>query len=414
MRSPFRRALLVLLGSVTAFAAMAALQSPPAAVMRVQPRIHEIRLEVELFQQAPTGGNYGVFTDPTGQRRTYAKTEPTYRANGVSLGVPVLVRTSWCDTDFTKIGLRGSVDGKEYPVDPARAFQRAASGPQAVIRFDLPFERGVAETITTRVTYQVQRWELRVDEAAAAKVTWPREWDDGLDRFLRKEPGIDPTDARIKSLAEEATPGGPRSVGPYIAVRNAVAKFAKGWRVTNSGTSIYGQKGALRGINFTDGAWGLDAGGTPVELAAACTAAIRSLGVPARIVYCLQGKSSRSKSGSSGTSGCQFRMIGEFFIPDIGWIPFDPLLMRQTSGQTASSGSIKGFANVPDLHEALPLAHTLVPEGFVKADRFALWGWTGGVTVDEETAVTRIGFEDSSRGSGKTPSMPAPIRDDAR
>jgi hypothetical protein len=104
-------------------------------------------------------------------------------------------------------------------------------------------------------------------------------------------------------------------------------------------------------------------------------------------------------------------MICEFFLPNIGWIPFDPMMMRQhtTGGNTA----IRGFANIPDLQDALPLAYLTVPKGYEKADREALWGWKRGVAVDEPTAVTRIGFDDSSRGNGKIPSMPAPVSDEA-
>jgi hypothetical protein len=68
---------------------------------------------------------------------------------------------------------------------------------------------------------------------------------------------------------------------------------------------------------------------------------------------------------------------------------------------------------VPDLERALPLAYRLVPEGYEKADRFALWGWKGGLGVDEARAVSRIGFDSSGRGNGKIPSMPAPVSDEA-
>ena len=103
-------------------------------------------------------------------------------------------------------------------------------------------------------------------------------------------------------------------------------------------------------------------------------------------------------------------MICEFFLPNIGWIPFDPMMMRQhTAGGMAA---IRGFANIPDIQEALPLAYLTVPKGYEKADRVALWGWKRGLQVDEPTAVTRIGFDDSGRGNGKVPSMPAPVSDE--
>ena len=47
------------------------------------------------------------------------------------------------------------------------------------------------------------------------------------------------------------------------------------------------------------------------------------------------------------------------------------------------------------------------------ADRYALWGWKGGVEANADRAVSRIGFDDSGRGSGKVPQMPAPVSDEA-
>ena len=396
-----------------AFAPVAS-QSAKPVLLRTNPRIHEVRLEVELFQQEPTGVATGtVYVDPVGGRSTtYVKTQPTYTGTQISMAVPVLVRTSWCDTDFTQVVMKGTVDGREYVMDAAKAFVRESGSAEATLRFEMPFARGAAESILTRATYQVQRWELQVDEAAAATATWPREWASGMDRFLKKEPGIDPTNARLKAFADAATNGGARSVSPYYAVKNAALAIVRGWRLPNSGTSVYGQRGGLRGLNFTvDAPWGFEAGGgTPVELAATCVAAVRALGVPSRVVYCLVERS-RSNDSRSGTSGREFRMICEFFLPNIGWIPFDPMMMRQHT--TGGNVAIRGFANIPNIQDALPLAYLTVPNGYQMADRYALWGWKRGVVADEPTAVTRIGFDDSSRGNGKVPSMPAPVSDEA-
>ena len=387
------------------------------AMLRTNPRIDEIRLEVELFQQASVDPRTGQVT-VNGQQLSNLTTTPTYQASGVSIGVPVLVRTSWCDTDFSKYGARATVDGRDIALDPAKVFVRTAGSAEAMLRYELPFDRGAAENVLVRGIYQVQRWRLSVDEQAAAAVTWPREWPKGMERFLKAEYGIDPANARVKSVAEGATKGGPRAVTPYVAARNAVLAIAPRWRITNSATSVYGQKGALRGIAFSDGTpWGIEAGGgMPVELAATCVAALRSIGVPSRIVYCLEHKNDttgRERKGLERRGGSmQFHFMCEFFVPDIGWIPFNPLVIRQQSTNTGA-GAVKGFANVDDIEKLLPIAYQLVPEGYAMADRYALWGWKGGVEANADRAVSRIGFDDSGRGSGKVPQMPAPVSDEA-
>lgn len=401
----------------TAATALAASSVASAqAMMRSDPRISEIRLEVELFQQESVT-RYGRVTVNGVTTESGAASSHIYETGKLEIAVPVLLRTSWCDTDFSKVQVRAIADGHDAQLDPSKVFRRL-DGVEAILDFDLSFPRGYFATLLLRSTFQVQLWELKVDEAAAARVTWPRQWPDGMERFLGTEPGIDPTTPAIKSFADTATAGGARSVTPFIAARNAVAAVTRKWRLSNSSTSIYGQRGALRGLNFTvNQPWGLDAGGgTPVELAATCVSAVRALGIPSRVVYCLErGERSRSAPDKERdkSSRSEFRMICEFFLPDVGWVPFDPLYMKSRAGTPVGGrdAAIKGFANIPDIQSALPLAFRQVPAGFEMADRYALWGWKGTVDPDEDRAVTRIDYDPSSRGNGKPPTQPAPIGD---
>jgi hypothetical protein len=392
----------------------------PVAMMRSKPKVDEIRLEVELFQQAPVDPNTGtVIVNGQAFGSNNIKTSPTYNGAGVSVAIPVLVRTSWCDTDFTKSVASAFVDGLEQVQDPAKCFVRMPGTAEALLRFDARFIRGACESVTFKASYQVQRWELQVDERLASTATWPREWPSGMDRFLKAEFGINPAIPAVKACAEGATKGGPRSVTPFVAAKYAVHAIVSRWRVNSSTTSIFGQRGALRGVNFTDlnQPWGLEAGGgTPIELAATCVAGLRAINIPSRIVFCLVEGNDNNRGNARGSirsNANHFRFICEFFIPNVGWIPFDPLIIRQQSTIDPVKNAIKGFASVPDLERTLPLAYRLVPEGYEKADRFALWGWKGGLGVDEARAVSRIGFDASGRGNGKIPTMPAPVSDEA-
>jgi hypothetical protein len=401
----------LLVSAMLAFAPQAS--NPGSPLMRSSPKIEEVQLEVQLFSQAPLDINDGIQTTSPGGRVVSVSTRPAYRAQAVSLGIPVLLRTSWCDTDFSKGTANIWVDGIETKPDMASVLARGTGQTEASLRFEARLQRGACDSLTVRGTYQVQMWELAIDEQAAAKATWPREWPDSMARFLKQEEGINPTNPAVKSLAEGATKGGFRSVTPFVAARNAVVAVTRKWSFNNSSTSIYGQRGALRGIRFSDGPWGLDAGGgTPVELAATCVAAVRSIGIPARIVYCLE-ESGRQRRDSKGNIELEFRFICEFFLPGIGWIPFDPMTVKQQSGGN-QGGSIRGFANIPDLQQCLPLSYQLVLDGYARADRFALWGWKPGVDVDSNRAVSRIGAERSGRGNGPVPRMAAPATDDVK
>ena len=419
------RHLNTLLAGSIALCASAQAQQPPV-MLRVNPKLEDVRLEVELFQQAPVDPQTGSVT-VNGQTYQGSQSQGwTYAGRGVTIGVPVLVRTSWFDTDFSKYACVARVDGRTVPVDHAKAFGRVPGGAEATLRFDVPFELGWCSYVLVQCTYQSQVWDLQVDEDRAARATWPREWPSGMDRFLGAEPGVDPANQAIKAAAEGATRGGPRTTTPFVAAKNAVLAICGRWRSGSSTTSIYGQKGALRGINFSDSATaasgysgrpvGIDAGGTPIELAATCVAGLRSINIPARVVTCLTARSSRAASSTSRGDSVQFRFICECYVPDVGWIPFDPMVVRQQS-TNQPTGPIKGFANLPDLRDCLPLAYRLVPDGYSKADRFAAWGWKAKVgadlQVDVERAVSRIGFDTTGRGNGKVPQMPAPVSDEA-
>ena len=140
-------------------------------------------------------------------------------------------------------------------------------------------------------------------------------------------------------------------------------------------------------------------------------AAVRAIGIPSRVVYGLVVNETRS-----GKSNANFRMICEFYLPDIGWIPFDPVEMRsQGAASRGAAAAIKGFANVSELEDVIPLAVKPVPDGFQRADRLAVWGWNLGPnsSIDSNYAISRIKLLDSSRGNGKVKSMPAPLSDEA-
>lgn len=370
--------------------------STSAPIVRSDPKITEVRLEVDLYSIVPTS----VVTDGrvVGQ---------SFHFRRVEIGVPLLMRTSWCDTDFDKLTTRAWVDGTELRFDASKVFKRPAAGQQAMLGFDLDTGRNDFAQLRTQATYLVQRWDVSVDERAAAAVTWPREWPPETQSFLGREFGINPEDEAIKSLAASATPGGPRSTTPFVAARNAVGAALSRWKSLTGSSGERNPDRSLRGIAFSTGSWGLAAGkGSAIELCATTVAAIRSVGIPARMVHGL-----RTESSGRDNSRVEFHTICEFFLPEMGWIPFDPLEMRSNGAATKPGiAPIKGFANVTDLRKVLPLAYVLVPDGYQKADRYALWGVRFGPgSIEQDGATSRVILQETSRGNGKVKSMPAPV-----
>lgn len=383
--------------------------SPPPAqpvVVRTDPRIREVRVEVGCYAT-----KFADAANP--QQDDSLPLGGAYRITNLSVAIPVLTRTSWCDTDFSALDARAYFDGREFKMDPAAVYSKPTGGVESMLRFDGTPPAPSMSEMRFVATYLTQRWEVAVDERAAARSTWPREWPEWTKRYLVGETGIDPADPAIKALAEQATEGGPRSASPFVAAKNAVTAVIGRWKSMTGSSSELGPDKSLRGLQFsTVGASGIGAGrGTPVELATACVSAVRAIGIPSRVVYGLVVNETRS-----GKSNANFRMICEFYLPDIGWIPFDPVEMRSQGAATrTTAGPVKGFANVSDLEDVIPLAVKPVPDGFQRADRYAAWGWNlgPGSSIDSQYAISRIKLNETSRGNGKVKSMPAPLTDQA-
>jgi len=409
VRTPLAAALAatMLLAPASARAQQGA-STPPAQpiVVRSDPKLRDVRIEVGCYatKYADAANPVQDGTTPIGG---------AYRIPSLSVAVPVITRTSWCDTDFTKLDARVAFDGRETKLDAARVYTKPAAGVEGILKFEgTPPSRSVSE-MRFYATYSTQRWEVTVDERAAARSTWPREWPEWTQRYLVKELGIDPSDAAIKALADQATPGGARGVSPFVAARNAVIAVLGRWKSMTGSSSELGPDKSLRGMQFSpNGVYGLGVGrGTPVELAATCVAAVRATGIPSRIIYGLVVNETRG-----GKSNANFRFICEFYLPDIGWIPFDPVELRSQGAATRSgSAPLKGFANVTDLRDVIRLALKAVPDGYQQADRLAAWGWNlgPGASIDSLYAISRIKLSDTSRGNGPTKSMPAPLTDQA-
>ncbi len=394
---------------------------PSPAMMRSDPKIKDVRLEVTLYGSEAA--------NPTArqldQQGNAARRPPFQLISGAHLAIPLISRTSWCDTDFRAAAVSLFVNARETKLDPGSVYRKTRPGIEALLDIPVASSGTVGyNDVRAQVLFKVQLWELTVDENIAARATWPRSWGADLERYLGSDEFINPADAAIKACAEASTAGGARSVTPFYAARNAVLAILAQWNSMQGGTSEIGPDSSLRGMQTSDGVFAIGAGrGSPVELAVTCVAAVRAIGIPARVVYCLQldnnSRRSDARNNSPNSGPTEFRYICEFALKDVGWVPFDPMEIRgqgvapRFKNGTLPAGPIEGFANVPDIEDALPWALRPIPEGYQRADRIACWGWSApGARVDTNYATSRVYLNFTGRGNGTTPKMPAPASDD--
>lgn len=388
-------------------------QEARPVILRRDPKIVDVELEVALtLFDSPVLDSNGVNVVPE-----------RFRFPSIEVAIPVLTRTSWFDTDFAPLAASVFVDGRESKLEPGKVFSKQGAGVEALLRFQGTVDQP-ATSLRFVGRYSTQRWKLEIDRERAAQATWPREWPQWTRRYLGKELGIDPEDPVTKEVAEKAIDGGARSVTPYVAAQGVIQRVLGRWRAMTGAASELAPDGSLRGMRFTTGeSPGLAVGrGTPVELATTCVSALRAIGIPSRIVYGITDANLRRRDRgdederrSRARGGLTFRYICEFYLPEIGWIPFDPIEMRGAgAGSRTSIGPIKGFADVTDLEAVVPLAVVPVPVGFERADRYAAWGWKigGGSVIDSDQSYSGIKLRETGRGNGKPPVAPAPTQDE--
>ena len=132
--------------------------------------------------------------------------------------------------------------------------------------------------------------------------------------------------------------------------------------------------------------------GGPHDLLCVCIATLRAAGIPARPVIGME--ENRHKRNT-------FVSWGEFYLPSVGWVPFDPYEMRgKAIGNLDVRQPWPEFGTMKDLNERIPLAYHFMPARTVESPGYpAVWGWDprpGG----DPSSVQAIDFGTISRGRG--------------
>lgn len=268
---------------------------------------------------------------------------------------------------------------------------RPDSGAAARFRIDdgFPFQTRLAvipiasfdgKTLRWSLTYQVQTWSSRlVDENAAAAATWPREWPEEVRDGLQPQRFIESDDPLFAQELDKLSNGRLRLVPPFLAAKDIIRHCVGSIRVTGDGTSR-GIANVLQGLELRGArATAIDGLGTPHDLVCVCIAMLRAAGVPARPVI---GVIERHHEDPRRL-GATFVSWGEFYLPDAGWVPFDPVEMRGEIRSLDVRRPWPELGTMKDLNLRIPLAYHFVPPAAVESPRFAaVWGWDPRPRVD--------------------------------
>jgi hypothetical protein len=278
-----------------------------------------------------------------------------------------------------------------------------STNPNLEIKEGFPFNTSLAvmtigrfqgQAVRWKLGYRVQAWSARIDDNAAGHIGWPQEWPKEVQDGLKAQMYIESDDPVFKQTVDRVSEGKLRLVPPYLAAKDLIRYAINNVQVSGDGID-QGAMGQLRGIEvFGAKQAATDGIGTPHDLVCVCVAMLRAAGIPARPVIGIQ---EREKDGKN-----EFVSWGEFYLPECGWIPFDPFVMRGKGIRTLDVRKPwPELGNMKDLNRRIPLAYHFMPAATVETPQNpSLWGWDprpGGGANSEQAIDLGI----VSRGKGE-------------
>lgn len=350
---------------------------PLGPLERYEPRIYDFRINVALstWQQV----------DPFQRRR--------YNLQDSPIVMPVIFQSSYSRVDgdslYGKLWLGGKPDpnvANRTRLDPGKPHHTHLAV-MTVPKFN-------GYHVRWEFGYRVQVWSSRINDAAAAQITWPREWPEEVHDGLQAQMFIESNHPVFAEKVQQVSEGNLRTVPPYLAAKDLVRWCINNIRVTGNGERR-GNGEVLQGM-VVNGALATAQNrqglGSPHDLLCVCIAMLRAAGIPARPVIGVE-EDARGRH--------RFRSWGEFYLPDAGWIPFDPYAMR---GKGIRNKNVRQpwpeFGTLKDLNRRIPLSYYFVPPAGVESPMApAVWGWDprpGGDPSSEQAII----FGTTSRGRG--------------
>ena len=357
---------------------------PIEPLQRYDPKVYDFMFEVTV----------------TTLRQLDARHQQSYHLVDAPIVMPVIFQGTYSTVAADSLRAALWLEGRP---DPGVNRRRRVDG-------GLPFHGHLAvftidqfrgRSLRWQLGYRVQVWSSRLlDEGAAASIPWPREWPQEVQDGLRPQMFIESDDPAFARAVEHASGGKLRLTPPYLAAKELVRYCLNQIRVSGNGVRR-GQFGVLQGLEMIGASRTAARGlGGPHDLVCVCVAVLRAAGIPARPVIGVYERVRPPRGTPQIRKREEFVSWAEFYLPDVGWVPFDPMEMRGRVRSLDVRRPWPEFATMKELNERIPLAYHFVPPATVQSPQNpAVWGWDprpGGDPSSEQ----QIRFQITSRGRG--------------
>ena len=358
-------------------------KSGPRAIDRYDPKLFDVRFEVVISGFPATD-------------RTNAIT-----LEGTPLILPIVTRGPFSVVDPSSLQPTLVLDGgpDRTLTQRARLEEKGELGMSTAI---IPIERFSGSSIRWSVAWRAQVWSCRIDEVLLARTTWPREWPEEVRDALLPQKGIESDRPFAKAIVESAVGNRLRAMSPWFAAKEIIRAVCVGMKSVSDDAWERRALGRVIGLKMEGAAEAAANGrGTTHDLVAVTVAALRAGGIPARPVVGFVEEVDRGGNGAL-RKRTLLRSWAEVYMPDAGWIPFDPAEIRKRAvRQLKVEDAWPTLGHWKDLNERVPIAWCFAPQGYSGSDYASLWGWSPRGQIVASSLEATIQLEMISRGPGK-------------
>lgn len=316
-----------------------------------------------LYRSDPYENRIGLNVD-VGATSEVILAPKVLRATGGEFNVDFVTASNWTLADPSSLSCSVRINGTPTNIKPTIKGKEG----EEVFSVGIKIPPANVNTLSFRVEWPVICFNSTVDENRAAKITWPREWPAEVQSYLNPSNYIQSESSRYSNFVKRVSEGKLRSVPIYYAAKDLVRaailehrNVRPSYVFAESGGAVRGfDLIAHRGLRAKYGGRNTTNSPSATDLVCDCVAVLRSAGIPARPVIGIQ--SGNALEPALVTSRAKFVVWAEFYLPDSGWVPFDPNLMRGTSMRSSNvQKSWAYFGTFEHLNRRAAIAYNFAP-----------------------------------------------------